>query len=193
MKVHPIRHASFETTRSAFIQILHHSSVSWKITPLYFFSPNLIYFGQKYPFQVKFSDFWVVGGKLFQFLMSYLKPVVSFYLNVSFFFFFNESPKFQTFDCSGQISPNLYLIGYFCWKYIKFITFDLKKYRWVRFLDTEESCKIWRKNDLLFGKWHEEFNKFSSEHLKVSKLVLSWLLLSKVKDAWARNLQRSYV
>ena len=25
-----------------------------------------------------------------------------------------------------------------------------------------------------FGKWHEELAKFSSEHLKVSKLVLSW-------------------
>ena len=38
----------------------------------------------------------------------------------------------------------------------------------------EESCKIWRKNSLWFGKWHEELGKFSSEHLKVSKLVLSW-------------------
>ena len=32
MKVHPIPHASFETTRSRFIEILHHCSVSWKIT-----------------------------------------------------------------------------------------------------------------------------------------------------------------
>ena len=56
----------------------------------------------------------------------------------------------------------------------KYITFDLKKYRGVIFHDTEESCKIWRKTDLWFGKWHEEFGKFSSEHLKVSKLVLSW-------------------
>ena len=36
MKVHPIPHAIFETTRSGFIQILHHCSVSWKITLLYF-------------------------------------------------------------------------------------------------------------------------------------------------------------
>ena len=35
MKVHPIPHAIFETTRSGFIQILHHCSVSWKITPPY--------------------------------------------------------------------------------------------------------------------------------------------------------------
>ena len=37
MKVHPIPHAIFETTKSRFIQILHHWSVSWKITPMYFF------------------------------------------------------------------------------------------------------------------------------------------------------------
>ena len=30
------------------------------------------------------------------------------------------------------------------------------------------------KNDLWFRKWHDEFGKFSSEHLKVSKLVFSW-------------------
>ena len=49
-----------------------------------------------------------------------------------------------------------------------------KKVQRSIFHDTEESCKIWRKTDLWFGKWHEEFGKFSSEHLKVSKLVFSW-------------------
>ena len=49
----------------------------------------------------------------------------------------------------------------------KYKTFDLKKYRRVIFHESEESCKIWRKIDLWFGK-------FSSEHLKVSKLVFSW-------------------
>ena len=49
-----------------------------------------------------------------------------------------------------------------------------KKVQRSIFHDTEESCKIWRKTDLWFGKWHEEFSKFSSEHLKMSKLVFSW-------------------
>ena len=80
MKVHPIPHAIFETTRSGFIQILHHCSVSWKITPLYFFSSNLIYLGQK------LLDFWVVGWKFTKFLMSYLKPQVSFSLNFASLF-----------------------------------------------------------------------------------------------------------
>ena len=31
-----------------------------------------------------------------------------------------------------------------------------------------------KKNWLVVWKWHEEFGKFSSEHLKMSKLVFSW-------------------
>ena len=56
----------------------------------------------------------------------------------------------------------------------KYITFNLKEYRGVIFHDTEESCKIWRKTDVWFGKWHEEFDRFSLEHLKVSKFGLWW-------------------
>ena len=59
--------------------------------------------------------------------------------------------------------------------------------------DTEEWWKIWRKSDLWFGKWHEEFGKLSPEHLKVSKLGLWWDPFAQVENAWAKNLQRSYV
>ena len=38
---------SFSKPQSVFCQILHHSEVSWKITPLYFFRSNIIYFGEK--------------------------------------------------------------------------------------------------------------------------------------------------
>ena len=55
----------------------------------------------------------------------------------------------------------------------RYIMFEPKKYRRVIFHDTEEWCKIWRKTDLWFGKWYEEFGKFSLEHWKVSKLGLS--------------------
>ena len=55
-------------------------------------------------------------------------------------------------------------------KCAKYLMFDLKKYRGVIFHDTEGWCKIWRKTDLWFGKWHEEYGKFSPEQLKVSKL-----------------------
>ena len=56
----------------------------------------------------------------------------------------------------------------------KYIMFDLKKYRGVMFDGTEYWCKIWRKTDFCFQKWHKEFGKFSPEHLKVSKLEVWW-------------------
>ena len=36
--------------------------------------------------------------------------------------------------------------------------------------DNEEWCKIWREIDLSFQNWHEEFDKFWPEHLKVSTI-----------------------
>ena len=63
------------------------------------------------------------------------------------------------------------LIGSFRGKYI---TFGLKKYRGVMVHDTKDWCKVWRKTDLWVGKWHEEYGKFSTEHLKVSRLGLWW-------------------
>ena len=50
--------------------------------------------------------------------------------------------------------------------------FGLKKYRGIIFHDSEKWWKIWRKIDLWFEKWHQEFSKFSPELSKVSKLGL---------------------
>ena len=81
MRVHPIPHARFQTTRSRFIQILYHCSVSWKITPLYFLSLNLYTLDKK-----QFSDFWMVRWKFTKFFMSCLKLRVSFSLNFASIF-----------------------------------------------------------------------------------------------------------
>ena len=91
----------------------------------------------------------------------------------------------------SKISKIFILIGSF---WAKYIFFELKRYREVIFRDIEEWCKIWRKTDLLHGKWHEEFCKFSWEHLKASKLELWYkMLLYKVENVWALNLQWSYM
>ena len=70
-----------------------------------------------------------------------------------------------------KVSKICTFIGSYCAKYLMF---DLKKYTGVIFDDTEEWCKIWRKTDLLFGKWLEEIGKFWPELSKVSKLELWW-------------------
>ena len=52
--------------------------------------------------------------------------------------------------------------------------FELKKYRAVMYDRTEDWCKNWSKTNFCFPKWHEEFGKFSPEHLKVWKMELWW-------------------
>ena len=69
----------------------------------------------------------------------------------------------------SKVSKMYTLMGCFWPKYM----FELKKYRRAIFHDTKVSCKIWRKIDFWFGKWHEECGKFSPEHTKFSKLGLS--------------------
>ena len=52
----------FPSNKSVFLQILYHSSMSWKITPLYFFSSNNIYFAQKEHIKMKiFETFKCLG------------------------------------------------------------------------------------------------------------------------------------
>ena len=60
----------------------------------------------------------------------------------------------------------------------KYILFDLKKYRGVVFHETEEGYNILRGIDLLFQNRHQEFDKFWTEHSKVSKtfiVIISFL------------------
>ena len=45
------------------LQILYLSSVSWKISPLYFFSSNNIYFAQKEPIKVKIFETFECSGQ----------------------------------------------------------------------------------------------------------------------------------
>ena len=196
MKVHPIPQAIIETKRSGFIQILHYCSVSWKTTPLYFCSLNVLLWFWTFVLlwfepcilwtkRAHWTDFWVVWWKCTKFLMWRLKPQVSFSLNFASLFnvvrdnssvlfqltlcMIWTSAKFQTFDCSCEILPNMYFDR--LWKYIKF---QLKNYRGVMSHHIEEWYKIWRKIDLLFVKW-QEFGKFWPEHLKFSKFSL-WLV-----------------
>ena len=85
-------------------------------------------------------------------------------IDLSFQNWHKEFDEFLT-----QVSKFYTLMGCFLPKYIMF---QLKKYRGVIFHDTRVWCKIWRKTDLWFGKWHEEFGRFSPEHTKFSKLGL---------------------
>ena len=164
----------------------------WEISLLYFFSWNLIWFLQKEPTtvqnfrlsvaQVKFHQICtLIGYFCWKYIKFQLKKVwrkyVSWYQRVV------QNLKKNLFFVSKM--TRIWWILIRALKSLKNLHFDWsllckvynvwpKKVQWSIFHDTEESCKIWRKTDLWFGKWHEEFGKFSSEYLKMSKLVFSW-------------------
>ena len=70
------------------------------------------------------------------------------------------------FDPSTQKISNICtLMGCF-WP--KYIMFELRKYIGVMFDGTGNWCKIWRKIDLCFLKWHEEFGEFSFTGWKIA-------------------------
>ena len=68
----------------------------------------------------------------------------------------HHSAKFQTFDCSGEISPNLYFDRLLLLKVYKVLAKKSMEH-------TKKWCKIWRKTYFLFQKW-QEFGEFWSEH-----------------------------
>ena len=65
----------------------------------------------------------------------------------------------------------------------KYITFDLKKCRRLIFHDTEESCKIWIKTDVWFGKLHEDFSKY---FIKTVENVKIGIFMEYLSPKWKR-------
>ena len=118
----------FPSNNSVFLQILHHSSMSWEITPLYFFSSKNTYFAQKEPIKVKiFVTFTCSGQKLSDFLFQFWnnesiplqilysssvswKIITLYFFSSSNLYFAQKEPIkmkiFETFECSGQILSN---------------------------------------------------------------------------------------
>ena len=104
-------------------------SVLWKITPLYFFSSNSIYFAQKEPIKVKIFETFKCSGQNLSSpyicqswndksvpLQIFYPSSVSWKITSLYFFssnniyFAQKEPIkmkiFETFECSGQILSN---------------------------------------------------------------------------------------
>ena len=116
----------FPSNKSVFLQILHHSSVSWKITPLYFFSSNNIYFAQKEPIKVKIfqtfkcssqslpnslCQFWnnksIRLQILYPYSISWKITSLHFFSSNNIYFPQKEHIKLKIFEtCSGQNLSN---------------------------------------------------------------------------------------
>ena len=71
----------FWNDKSIPLQILHHSSLSWHITPLWILSSYFSYFGLKDPIKIPILRLSIALVKICIFLMSLSKPQVSFSSN----------------------------------------------------------------------------------------------------------------
>ena len=94
----------------------------------------------------------------------------------------HQSAKFQTFDCSRQISPNFYFDRLLLLKVYKI---SAGKYRGVNSHFIEEWIKIWTNINLLFQKW-QKFGEHCYENSKFAKMC-------QVYNVWPKKVQRGYL
>ena len=107
---------------------MYPSSVSWKITPLYFFSSNNIYFAQKEPIKVKIFETFECSGQnlsnslcqfwndksiplqiLYLYLISWKITPLYFFISNNIYFAQQEPIKvkiLEAFECSDQNLSN---------------------------------------------------------------------------------------
>ena len=71
--------------------------------------------------------------------------------------------------------------------------FELKKYRGLIFYDTGEWCKIWRKSNLWFQNDMGNLANFHQSSRKFENWDFDGILLSKLENVWAKNLNGSYM
>ena len=165
--------------------------VPWQITLAYFFNWNFIWFGQKEPIKVQnfrlltahviFNQICTLIGsfcwKYNKFQLKKYRGVTSRYTE-EWCKIWGKTDLFQKWQEFGQFwsehssLENLHFDRSLSWKIYNV---------WPKKVQRSYLSWHWRvmqklKKKLTCGleKWHEEFGKFSSEHLKVSKLVFSW-------------------
>ena len=118
----------FWNDKSIPLQMLYPSLVSWKITPLYFFSSNNIYFAQKEPIKMKIFETFECSGQnlsnslcqfwndksiplqiLYPYSISWKITPLYFFSSNNVYFPQKEHIKmkmFENFKCSGQNLSN---------------------------------------------------------------------------------------
>ena len=133
----------FWNNKSVFLQILHHSSLSWDITSFYFFSWNCMYFQQKehIKVQIRWNFKWAIKSVKFCTLMGSscpnnkvsAKKVQKSYLS-------------WHWRVMQSLKQNWLLVSNMTWGIRWVFTKPLKSLeilpRWARF---SQVCKVWAK------------------------------------------------
>ena len=133
-----------------------HSTVSWRITRLYFFRSNIICFGQTGPIKVEIFEILSARMKIYQFhdifetinrFFFKFYIILQYHEKITPLYFFSRNFVFHQRSLSkfkfGEIE-RLQLMGSF---FQNNVTFQLKKKRRVISHDTKEWCKVWTKTD----------------------------------------------
>ena len=149
----------FTNHKSVFLWIIHHSSVSWKITPLYFFRPSINTLHKRNQSKCKFLR--LLGARVkFTKFFSWLKQQISFFFKLCITLHCHETYFLCTFLAEmlyafNKMSPSKYKFGEILreqskvWKfalwwapYPNHVQFQLKKYKRVISDDSEEWFKV---------------------------------------------------
>ena len=165
--------------------------MSWQITLLYLFSWNCTWFGQKVPIKVqnfRLSTAHVKYHQIYTLLSSFFWKYIKFQVKKYRGVMSHDTDEWckiwRKLICCFKTEKNLVnfdrvLESLLCKQLLLFLLYKVYNV-WAK--KVEMSYRSWhwgvmqnlKKTDLWFGKWHEEFGKFSPEHLKVSKLGLWW-------------------
>ena len=170
----------FETKKSAFLQILHHSSVSWERTPLYFLAATLYIFNKRSLSKYTFGETWYEQSKVWNLHFDGFLLSKSFKVSA-------EKVKKSYFSWHWRVMQSL--------KKNLFVASNMAQGIWWIFFDglfLSKICKVWAtkiqrsylsrhwtvmKNlnkCFWFQKWHEELDELSLEHSKIWKIEVWW-------------------
>ena len=120
----------FPNHKLVFFQILYQSSVSCKITPLFFFRSNVIYFAQKEPIKMESS------GNFENFECSVQNSSNSCH-------FWNNKSVFLRILRHSSVSWDIYPLHFFSWNFIYFqLKKPIKVHIWWNFTWAAESLKF---------------------------------------------------
>ena len=136
----------FLNNKLVVLQILHHSSVSWDITPLYFFSWSFIYFQQKASQSTNLVKFHVRMGSFYNVWAKNITEELSFmtlkwcktWINPDLVVSKMAWGSGWTFIRALKSLKNCISMDSFCPKHLMF---QLENFRGILCLDTEGWCK----------------------------------------------------
>ena len=155
----PNASSHFPKHKSVFLQILYHSSESWKITPKYFFRSNVIYFAQKEPVKLQISE-------TFECLAQNSPNSCHFWNNKSVFL-----QMFHHSSVSWDLTP----LYFFSWNFIYFQQKEpIKLQIWWNFTEQSEILHFDR---LFLSKSY----KFSVKKVQTSYLSWNYRVMQSLK------------